>query len=304
MAFRLRRGRAIGSELKQLYDAQLGAALESLAAAANCDMHAVRKHIKKARALAYAATTAGATVSGDAERALKIANRSLGVLADAHRIVEIIERLRGFDRARLPDAMVDRIRGLLAARAANFDDIAARDGTRVKAARLVLFAKIASIGGRHASLDGAALALVLRDAHHQARQSRRVTRREPTVDAFHRWRRHVKREWYLFRLIADHTGDRLRDDRHRLAALDACLGELHDLNVLAAILDEESILSRRDTAAALRTLRAATRDLRRRAELLSVVLNDHARDVSARVEVLWGAAAAAPAMEAAWPASA
>lgn len=302
MAFRLRAGEPIGRELKRVYEGQLDAAIEHLRAGQDCEMHAVRKHVKKARALLFAARAAQADYR-DADAELKIANRSLGVLSDAHRIIEVIPHLKGFDRARLSGAALERMRLALTARAATFDAIADRDGTRARAARLLLSARKRAATWDLDVIDRGTLAGAIREAHHLAREVRWNVRRRPTVEGYHRWRRHVKREWYLFRVIADHTGDRLRDDRHRLAALDACLGELHDLNVLGAVIGAEAILSRHESAGALVALRAFGRDLRRRTVLLAVVLNDRPADVGRRVDMLWGMAPASDS-EAAWPASA
>ena len=301
MAFRLRRGRSIGHEVTALYDAQLAAAIAKLTADATCDMHAVRKHIKKARALLHVAVTAGATAARHADRALKIANRSLGVVADAHRILKVLPRLSGFDRVRPPDDAIERVRRRLQARAATFDAIADRDGTRARAARLLISARAGAGEWNSTRLDAGALTESVRIAHHQARAARRAARDRPRVEAFHRWRRRVKLEFYLYRLISDHTGDRMRYDRRRLAAVDACLGKLHDLSVLGGVLAAEPILSRHETATMLLVIRAASRDLRRRAEMLSLVLNDHPGEVRGRIEALWGTDAVLP-MEDAWPA--
>lgn len=302
MAFRLRAGQPIGRELKRVYESQLDAAIEHLRTEEPCDMHAVRKHVKKARALLFASREAQADYR-DADDELKIANRSLGVLSDAHRIIEATRLLRGFDRARLPDAVLQSMRLALTARAATFDAIANRDDTRGRAARLLISARKRASNWDLDALDAEALAGAIREAHDLARAPRRQVRRRPTVKNYHRWRRRVKLEWYLFRIIEEHTGDRLRDDRHRLAALDACLGELHDLNVLAAVIGAEPMLSRHDSAGALVALRAFGRDLRRRTAPLAVVLSDRSADVGRRVETLWGMPPT-PLTEAAWPASA
>lgn len=300
MAFRLRADQPIGRELKRVYNSQLDAAIEHLRAEESCDMHSVRKHVKKARALLFAARRAQADYR-DADAELKIANRSLGVLSDAHRIIEAMQRLRGFDRARLPDVILQRLRLALTARASTFDAIANRDDTRLRAARLLISARRRASNWHLEALDAGAIAGAIREAHQLARAVRRQVRRRPTVEEYHRWRRRVKLEWYLFRITEDHTGDRLRDDRHRLAALDACLGELHDLNVLGAVIGAEAMLSRHDSANALVALRAFGRDMRRRTGPLAVVLNDRSAEVGRRVEMLWGMAPAAHT-EAAWPA--
>jgi hypothetical protein len=301
MAFRLRTGRSIGHELKRLYESQLDAGMSGLRGAGGADAHRVRKHVKKARALLHCARSLQHDWA-DADEELRTANRLLGVLSDAHRVIEAADRLREFDRDLLPGEMSTRLHAALVERAARFDAVADRDGTMHRAGRLLASARARTQDWQADGIDAAAMVRMVRDAHDAAREARAEVRRRPTVEAYHRWRHRVRREWHLFRIIFDQTGGRLRDEQSRLAALDASLGELHDVNVLGSVLTGESILPRGDTVGIVRVARARARDLRRRIALLAVVLNDRPRDMASRVAALWGRLP--QSSEARWTASA
>ena len=277
-----------GEGLRQAYQLQLASAMKDLAAGVPHGVHDVRKRVKKARALAFAARDARPAAASDEDTELKIANRSLGSLSDAHRLELTVEKLRGFDPPLLPDDVVEQLRAALRRRLAAFDDIALRDGTYDRAALLVRSAKDRAAEWRVEAVDAVSVGEAIHDAHQMAAHLRGEIRKRPTVEGYHRWRRRVKLEWYLFRIVSKVTGDRLADDRHRLAALDACLGELHDLHVLAAALSTESLLSRGAAAHAVRVVRARAGDLRRHADRLSAVLKDSPRQVADRLDALWG----------------
>lgn len=279
---------ALGLALRHAYEEQLTSAIDDLAAGVPRGVHDVRKHVKKARALAFAASDAQSAEGVDGSTELKIANRSLGALSDAHRLGVTATRLKGFDQRLLADPVVERLIAALHRRAALFDEIAMREGTYQRAARLLRSARDRAAGWRDAEVTAASVIRAISAAHGMAGEVRREIRHRPTVESYHRWRRRVKLEWYLFRIVGSHTGERLTDDRRRLAALDACLGELHDLNVLAAVLCSESILPRDPAARAVRAVRARAGDLRRHAMRFSAVLKDSPRQLAQRLEALWG----------------
>jgi CHAD domain-containing protein len=285
MGYRLRRGHAVGEEASRLYEEHLRAAARALSSVGQ-DLHAIRKLVKKANAVLFAGGDAVGPGYVDAKRELKTANRALGELADAYRIIETVDLLKGF--APMPDAAVAQLRAALARRAAALERKALLDQTRPRARRAIVSALARARHWPTAAIDDQLLASSIRRAHARARQLRREAARRPAIETYHEWRQRVKREWYLVRLIADQTGDRLKDDQHRLAALVACLGRLHDAGVLTMVVATEPILPRRQRTRALLALRALIRDLRRQSKILAVALDDRPAVVERRVLALWG----------------
>jgi hypothetical protein len=78
----------------------------------------------------------------------------------------------------------------------------------------------------------------------------------------------VKDLWLQIRLVDRRCGDAFALERRRLAALDECLGEYHNIVILEAILVKEALVLRGDTIRGLRILREYQLDLRRRAARL------------------------------------
>ncbi len=284
MAFQLKRGRGVGAELRRLFQEQLDAAIDNLKGD-DADVHAARRRIKKARAVAQAARPALGRLYASSNRRLRKAKHLLGPLTDADTVVALLDRLRGFDVALLPAANVARLRAALVLDAERVNSVSA--DTRARAVRLltkqreVLADLDASACGVHAT------ARALRRAHRHDRAARKNALAHPTTAAFHEWRRRTKLEWHLLRLVSGVVGGRLIDDQRRVEQLDACLGELHDLAVLQDHVRQRSPLSRRETARAVRAIRAFERDVRRRTRLQVDALDEPPRELEMRVASLW-----------------
>lgn len=293
MAYRIISGRPFEQEIKRLFDQQIRDATSGLTQPAGADaaqrVHATRKHIKKARALLQVARQPLGRRYVDDDDQLRTVSRALGPRADAHRSLETLAATCREGIVQLQGPALSAVRAQLEARAAASDEEAVLEDLRRRVVRLLDSVRMDVASAEIASLDRAAIVAELRASHAAARKARRRAHRQPSVATFHRWRRHVKREWHLFRLIADITGDRLKDERQQLAALDACLGELHDVDVLIGAVTANSPLSRTDMAKVLKSLRAHVHDLRRLARRLSAFLDERPESMVKRVRVLWGA---------------
>lgn len=288
MPYCLERQRPIGEELRRHYTQQLTAAIACLTGArAQRDgiVHACRKHVKKARAVLD--IVAREIAVHDARRELNTANRALGRLADAHHVICVTASLKGYDGGHRLDAALRRLHHALVARSAALERLADVNATRLRVARLLESARLRAAPWDTTRLTRATVVRAIGDAHRRARRARRAAFHYPTVGTYHDWRRRNKVDWYLVRLVAEHTRQRMIDHQHRLAALDSCLGQLHDADVLASMIVSEPLLPRPDSARVLAALRRLARDLRRRARPLSVVLDDRPREVINRVKVLW-----------------
>jgi CHAD domain-containing protein len=284
MAFELKRGRGVGAELRRLFQEQLDAAIENLSGD-RPDVHAARRRIKKARAIVHAARPALGRLYLSSNRRLRKARHLLGPLTDADTVVAMLDRLRGFDLALLPEADVARLRAALETDAERVYSVAA--DARAKAVRLLMKQRDV-LGDLDATACGVhSTARALRRAHRTARTARAKALARPTTATFHAWRRRTKLEWHLLRLVNDVVGGRLIDDERRVEQLDACLGELHDLALLQDHVRQRSPLSRSETARALRAIRRFERDVRRRARLQIDALDEPPRELETRVASLW-----------------
>ncbi len=293
MPFKLISARPLAQEFRRLLDQEIIAATAGLAQATTVvdsvgRMHDTRKHVKKARALLRMVRGPLGNRYFEADDELRTANRALGLLADSHRVLETLSAARreGIVQLSLPAFSAMRLR--LERRASALEERATVDDVRARTVRLLKSLRQELATADVPSLDRAAILAEIRELHAAARQARRRAIKQPSVDSFHRWRRRVKREWHLFRLVADLTGDRLRDERHQLAALDACLGELHDVDVLMSAVTANSPLSRMEMSRVITSLRAHAHDLRHLADRLSAVLDERPRQLARRVRLLWG----------------
>jgi CHAD domain-containing protein len=309
MAYQLISGRPFSQEVRRLLDQETMAATAGLTQASSVDdvrrVQDARKHIKKARALLQMIRTPLGSRYFEADDELRTANRALGPIADAHRVLETLAATRRDRILHLPVTTFSALRVRLESRAAVIEQRASVDDVRARIVRLLASLRREVPTADLLSLDRAAIVAEIRGAHAASRKARRCAINRPSVDTFHRWRRRVKREWYLFRLVSALTGDRLRDERHQLAALDACLGELHDIDALIRAVAANSPFSRTEISRVIRTLRAHAHDLRHRASRLSAALDERPQQLAHRVRDLWGSVPRRRAVtERAWPHSA
>lgn len=292
MAFRVKRGSPLPREVRLLLNRQLSSAIACLEDQAHTSgrdaVHQARKHVKKARAVLRLVRGALGESFGRANERLRMANRLLGPLADSRAVLSTLDHLRDFDRTQLPDAVIAALHDELARRAGDLQARAEADRVRERLVRLLTAER--NRAGRVTLSARGRLAVLpeIKAAHRAGRKGRDAAAERPTSEHFHDWRRRVKTEWYLVRLLADSCGGRLIDDQHRLEALDGCLGELHNVNVLLALVAGHSPLSRLDTARALRAMRAYRRDLERRVVPLGRFYDERPSSFTARVQALWG----------------
>ena len=292
MAYKLISGRPLGREVKRLFDQEIIAVTSGLTPAPGFEptrrVHDTRKHVKKARALLRAARHPLGRRYLELDEELRTANRALGRLTDARHVLETLDAVQREAIVQLPGPAFSAMRLQFEARASAIESAATLDEVRARSVRLVKSVRQEVANTDLRGLDRAAIVAEIRDAHAAARKARKRAVKQPSVAHFHGWRRIVKREWQLIRLVSELTGDRLRDERHQLAALDACLGELHDLDVLASAIAAHGPLSRPDMSHVLRALRAHAHDLRHLARRLSSVLDEKPQTLARRVRVLWG----------------
>lgn len=281
----LQRGRGVGAEIRRLFDHQLRAAIDALAAAPP-DIVDARRHIKKARTLLRLARPALGPHYAAANRRLRKASHVLGVITDAGMVTETLGHVRGFDLRRLPASSVDALRRVFVARAKQLTSSEVVT-TRDRVMRLLEKQRRELENIAFFACGVQTVVATVRAAHRDARVARREALTRPTTKAFHAWRRRTKHEWYLFRLIDDEVMGGAIDDQHRLEALDGWLGELHDVVVLSEHIRTYSPLPRPATAAALRAVRAYSFALKRRLRRLVDVQDEPPRELEVRLLLLW-----------------
>lgn len=291
MAFQLRRGQPVGDEARQIFDHQLLRATIGLrdpkTAAGHDSIHDARRHVKKARAVLRVLRASLGAEYRSADRRLRAVNRMLGELADARAVVGTLANLVDVDPS-LPAHISEALRAQLVAHAASLERKAQFDRLRHRTIRLLDAERLriplwhVDVRGRKDVID------VIEDAHGAARAAMRESLRRPTADTFHAWRRRVKSECYLLRLIAERCGDRLDLDQRRLEALAASLGELHNVSLLLALLASDSALTRRETTHVLVALRRYRRTLRREAREMRHIFDEGPESFGARVREAWG----------------
>ena len=295
MPYRIAERRPLGQEIKRLFDRQIVAAVTCLTGSPGAEganrLHDARKRIKKARALLQLARPARPSL-GDAwqecDDEMRIANRALGPLADAARRIETLALIRERDAASLPIATFDLARMRMSSQAAADLERATLNGVPARVVRLLDSVRRRALEWNLSAVDADAIIRAVRASHAAARHGHRRVARRPTTSAYHRWRRLVKRERHLFRLIDDLTGRRLKGKQRELAALDGALGELHDIDVLAAAIAADSPLSRHDTAQLLVVLRNHARQGRRHGDAIAAVLDEKPHALGRRLHALWG----------------
>ena len=284
MAFVLKRGRGVGFELRRLLERQLRIASETLHDHAG-DFRAARRRLKKARAILHAARPALGDGCRSLDRQLRKAGHLLTPVADADAVIRTVDALRGLDRGRLPDDHIELLRTALCREAARLRDRST--DVRERAVRILTKQREALEEFDSSACGVHSMAGAVRRARRDSRTARRQVFSHPTTAAFHAWRRRVKTEWYLLRLLDDVSGHRLIEDERRLDQLDGCLGRLNDLAVLQDWVRERSPLPRSATARALKAIRGFARDLRRHARLQAGALDESPREVEKRIVALW-----------------
>ena len=294
MAFYLRRGRPIGGEVRRLLDGQVEGAIASLlrgdGLVRSDSLRAARKHLKKARALLLLIDPHRGSDVTEAGRQFRHASRLLVGVADAVADLDTLDRLRAFDRS-LPTVTLRTVHAWLEKQAATLDRHARFMRCRARAARLLAAQRVRIERWDFRTMDAEAIIDAIRRAHRTARRRRQRALAGLRSDDFHRWRRDVKNEWYLLRLVAERCGGRLVEMEGQLEALDGCLGRLHNVDVLFAHLMQNSPLSRSGTARLLRSLRSYRRFLEKSTRLLDGVLETRPAIVAARVARAWGSPA-------------
>ena len=293
MAFRLKTGQAVSSDIRRIVLNQLDRATLELSSIGDPEsdqaIHDARRRVKKIRAIIRLVRP----VLDKAHRAdpeLRRVSKLLAPVADGQGVIETLNQLLKRYRRGLPRKTAAAIRTGLIDRSRQIDSKASKEGVLEKA-QLTLRAERRRVKQWRLSAKGfGALAPGLKDSVRRARFAMMTAWLHPTAQHHHTWRRHVKNHWFHVRLLSARCGYRLQPYQRQLEALDGILGEYHNLVLLQEVFVSDSTLSQREVARCLHIVQRYQTELRRQAQLLGIrVYSEKPRRFVRRVRELWDA---------------
>jgi CHAD domain-containing protein len=230
MPFRLKSNEDLNDGLPRIYSEQLDAALaKSLPdsdGSISRQVHEIRKHLKKMRAvLRLARAEIGPKQFKAVNRRLRDAGRKLSPVRDAEVRVTTIDTLcdRFFEQRR----EFPKIRGILA-RDSRECASKAPAALRTVAASL----RAARREARRLKLSGVDMCDSLRRVYKQARQAFAAARQDSTRTRLHNLRKRLKDLWYQLRIVRPVRPEVLDEQVRQAKLLTEYLGESLDLAVI------------------------------------------------------------------------
>ncbi len=293
MAFRLKAGEAVSTEIRRIVLRQLDRATAELRSIGDPEsdeaIHDARRRVKKIRAiirLVRPVLRGRTRVDPDMRRVSKL----LAPVADGQGVIDTLNQLIRRFRRQLPRATTTALQSDLIARGKQIDSEAARRNV-LTVARKTLRAERRAVKHWRLRTEGfRALAPGLKASVRRARTAMADALLHPTAERHHTWRRHVKNHWFYVRLLSERCGHQLRPYQRQLEALDGVLGEYHNLVLLHGVLVSDIRLSGDEIARCVRILERYQRELRRHAQTLGIrVYSETPRMFVTRVKQLWQA---------------
>jgi CHAD domain-containing protein len=272
MAYRLKRGRPIESELRRIAAKQLGLAITELRAIGDRKsdeaVHEARRRVKKVRALIRLVESTLGRSYGSSNKRLRSVNRLLAPVADGEAVVETLDRLAKRYQNELSHHTLASMRRELVDRRGRIDRQANADRVLQKGIS-VLRTELKHVPTWRVNAHGFhAVSRGLKKTVREAKRAMRLAAADPTADNYHVWRRRSKDHWFHVRLLEARCGGALIADERDLEALDDCLGEHHNCALLQTVVSTDAFPRRRDRTHLLRLLRRYETDLRHEAQVL------------------------------------
>jgi CHAD domain-containing protein len=293
VAFRLKTGEAVSSDIRRIVLQQLDRANSELTSIGDPEsdqaIHDARRRVKKIRAIIRLVRP----VLNKAHRAdpeLRRVSKMLAPVADGQGVIDTLSLLLKRYRRELPRKTAAAIRTDLIDRSRQIDSKASKQGVLEKA-QMTLRAERRRVKHWRLRAEGfRALAPGLKDSVRRARLAMMTAWLHPTAQHHHTWRRHVKNHWFHVRLLSGRCGYRLQPYQRQLEALDGILGEYHNLVLLHEVLVSDSTLVQREVARCLRIVQRYQSELRRQAQVLGIrIYSEKPRRFVRRVRELWDA---------------
>jgi CHAD domain-containing protein len=293
MAYRLEPGESVREGLPRIAREELARAgaglLEATAGGRDGAIHEARKSVKKVRAILRLMRGELGRTFGIENRRLREVGRRLSVYRDGAVMIETLDRLAGF---RPDERNAAELAGIRRDLAANQRRQRLGDGMTAAMSRAAgeLLAVEARIGRWRLVMDGpVALAPGIETAYRGGRARLADARRHARPEYCHEWRKRVKDHWYHLRLLESRWNPVMRARERSLKELETCLGEHHNLEVLAARLEADR-RKPREADRCRKSIGAMQRELRAKAIKLGERLYGEPPEAFAkRVAELWRA---------------
>jgi len=292
VAFRLKQGASISSEIRRIVLKQLEAAISELHTVGDPQsddaVHDARRRVKKIRAIIRLVRPVLDKEYRVVDRDLSTVSRLLAPVADGRGIVETLNEIEHRYPASLSKRALAAARAGVLRNGARADHEAQTRGI-LKIAAGTLRSERSRIKQWHIHGDGfRAIAPGLEESYRRARRMMLVTWSKPKPSHFHTWRRYVKDHWFHIRLLEGRCGYHLVAYERRIEALDGILGEYHNVILLRDLLVTDRSLPRDESARCLRVVARYQRVLRRHAEILGArIYTERPRRFVRRVRHLW-----------------
>src|SRR5437667_2274298 len=287
MSYELRHGETLGDNLCRVCRKQIEGAIAVAKGETKTDdtpVHAMRKHLKKARAaLRLVRKEIGRGLYRTQDHALRDVGRLTSEIRDAEVRLQTVRELQEITQ-RDGQSTYGNLEVMLTLELENF--IAAFAEWQTQAVPLV---EQASSGIDHWSLDqfnGKQLCGAVQASYKRARKALAKATANPTTENFHAFRSKAKPLWYQLRILRPINPvvlKTLSDDLHSLGDL---LGRAHDLSFLGERLRSEHGKSKwqREGHKLLAVIEVSQSDLQRgAAELAEHFFAERPRDFAARV---------------------
>jgi CHAD domain-containing protein len=293
VAFRLKTGEAVSSDIRRIVLQQLDRATSELTSIGDPEsdqaIHDARRRVKKIRAIIRLVRP----VLNKAHRAdpeLRRVSKMLAPVADGQGVIDTLSQLLKRYRRELPRKTAAAIRTDLIDRSRQIDSKASKQGVLEKA-QMTLRAERRRVKNWRLRAEGfSALAPGLKNSVRRARFAMMTAWLHPSAQHHHTWRRHVKNHWFHVRLLSARCGYRLQPYQRQLEALDGVLGEYHNLVLLHEVLVSDSTLAQREVGRCLRIVQRYQSELRRQAQVLGIrIYSEKPRRFVRRVRELWDA---------------
>jgi CHAD domain-containing protein len=292
VAFRLKKGAPVATEVRRIVLRQLEVAVSELHTVGDPQsdeaVHDARRRVKKIRAIIRLVRPVLDKAYRSVDDDLRTVARMLAPVADGRGIIETLDELaRRYGKA-LPPRTIEAARKGVIRHGARADREAAERGV-LEVAAGTLRSERKRIKHWHMSAQGfRAIGPGLEESYRRARRMMIVAWSRPKPSHFHTWRRYVKDHWFHVRLLEGRCGYHLVGYERRIEALDGVLGEYHNVILLRDVLVTDVGLPREETARCLRVVARYQRLLRRHAELLGVrIYTERPRRFVRRIRRLW-----------------
>jgi CHAD domain-containing protein len=287
MSYKLKHGQTLGDNLRRICRQQIEAAIAITTGekkASDTPVHAVRKHLKKARAaLRLVRKEIGHGLFREQDRCLRDVGRLTSEIRDAEVRLQTVRQLQGITQRRGRGAYA-KLESMLILELENF--LAAFAEWQTQAVPLLERAYANIDCWPLDQFNCKELRCAVQRTYKGARKALGSAEAAPTVENFHQFRTRAKRLWYELRILRPINPVVLKNLTDDLRSLGSLLGRAHDLSFLGDRLrggDQKSEWER-EGHKLLAVIEVSQEDLQRgAAELAEHFFAERPRDFGARV---------------------